>query len=270
MPALWDLVWGKPFVDAAALAEAIEREASRPDLDNRTRLLIRDGTEALAAHWGRDRAALWLHGSPAGQRIEQIRQEEFEETGFPSLKERLVDATSPADIQAYLRELAAHVHRPVRLVIGGSVALILAGYLSRSTEDIDIVDEVPAELRQQHALLEELHRAYALQLTHFQSHYLPSGWETRVRSLEPVGRLQVALVDVYDLFLGKLFSARRKDRDDLRVLLPALDRQTIEHRLRDACGGFLADPTLRRHAEQNWFILTGQPLEVAHDDQPLA
>jgi hypothetical protein len=138
-----------------------------------------------------------------------------------------VDATSPDAIHSYLRELATHVHRPVRLVIGGSVALILEGLLSRSTEDIDIVDEVPAEVRQQHALLEQLRQDHGLQLAHFQSHFLPSGWEVRLHSLEPVGRVEVALVDRYDIFLGKLFSARRKDRNDLRTLLPVLDLETI-------------------------------------------
>jgi hypothetical protein len=260
MPDLWDLVWGKPYVDAAALADAIEREATRPDLDFRTRLLIRDGTEALASHWGRQRVQRWLGASPVGQQIEVIRQEKFGEVGFPSLKERLVDAITPATVQAYLRELAGHLHRPIRLVVGGSVALILAGYLSRSTEDIDVVDEVPAVLREQHALLDELRKAYGLQLTHFQSHFLPSGWEERLHSLAPVGQLQVALVDVYDLLLGKLFSARRKDRDDLRMLLPALDSETLLRRLRDTCGAFLADAALRQHAEQNWFVLTGQEL----------
>jgi hypothetical protein len=260
MTELWNLVWGKPWVDARALAEAIEREAVRPDLDYRTRLLIRDGTRALEAYWGRERQQRWLGDSRARRHIELIQQEPFDEVGFPSLRERIVDAVSSTTVQTYLRELAAHVHDPVRLVIGGAIALILQGYLSRATEDIDVVDEVPAELRQQHALLEQLQKEYGLQLTHFQSHFLPSGWETRLRSLEPVGRLQVALVDVYDLFLGKLFSARRKDHNDLRLLLVALDAETIKTRLKDTCGAFLADPTLRQNAEQNWFVLTGQAL----------
>src|SRR5947209_5319773 len=127
MPDLWKLVWGKPQVDARALAEAIEHEAGRPDLDYRTRLLIRDGTKALESHWGSERQRHWLQNCRARPQIERIEQEEFEEVGFPSLKERIVDATTPARILEYLRELAARVHRPVRLVVGGSVALILEG-----------------------------------------------------------------------------------------------------------------------------------------------
>jgi hypothetical protein len=260
MPDIWDIVWGKPYIDARMLAEAIERAAGRSDLDYRTRLLIRDGTRALEARWGRDRLRRWLQDSPTGRQIELIEQEEFDEIGFPSLKERIVDATSPDTIQRYLRDLSAHVHRPIRLVIGGSAALILEGYLTRATEDIDIVDEVPADLRQQHSLLERLQKTYGLQLTHFQSHFLPSGWESRVHSLEPLGRLQVAIVDACDVFLSKLFSAREKDRSDLHALLPPLDAETIKTRLRDTCAAFLADAGLRKNAEQNWYILTGQPL----------
>jgi hypothetical protein len=243
-----------------ALAEAIECAAQRPDLDYRTRLLIRDGTRALESHWGKERLRGWLRNSQARRQIEVLEQEEFGEIGFPSLKERLVDATTPATVERYLRELSAHVHRPVRLVIGGSVALILEGLLSRATEDIDIVDEVPADLRQQHALLERLQRTYGLQLTHFQSHFLPSGWETRVRSLEPLGRLQVGLVDAYDVFLSKLFSARDKDRNDLHALMPPLDQETVKNRLKDTCRALLDDPALRQRAEQNWYILTGEAL----------
>jgi hypothetical protein len=260
MPDLWNVVLGKPWVDAQTLAEAIEHEAGQPDLDYRTRLLIRDGTQALQAHWGPERLARWLHRSRTRTQIESIQNERFGEIGFPSLKERLVDAITPTTIQRYFRELSGHVHRPIRLVIGGSVALILEGYLARGTEDIDVVDEVPAELRQQHVLLERLQTTYGLQLTHFQSHFLPSGWEGRVGSLEPFGQLQVALIDPHDLFLSKLFSAREKDRRDLLALLPPLDAEVVKARLKDTCGALLSDPALRRHAEQNWYVLTGQAL----------
>jgi hypothetical protein len=46
MAGLWELVWGKPWIDPARLAEALDREA-RPGLDYRTRLLIRDSANAL-------------------------------------------------------------------------------------------------------------------------------------------------------------------------------------------------------------------------------
>src|SRR5262249_29433436 len=147
-----------------------------------------------------------------------------------------------------------------RMAIGGSASLILGGHLSRVTEDVDVVDDVPEELRQQHALLERLRKTYGLHLAHFQSHYLPSGWQDRLHSLEPFGKLQASLVDVYDVFLSKLFSGRDKDRDDLRLLLPALDRETLKAKLLATCAAFLADETLREHAEANWYVLTGERL----------
>ena len=66
-----------------------------------------------------------------------------------------------------------------------------------------------------------------------QSHYFPSGWQNRAHSLEPFGRLQVLLVDVYDVFLSKLFSARIKDLEDLLVLAPQLDKDDLVEKLKD-------------------------------------
>jgi len=169
-----------------------------------------------------------------------------------------VDTIKPDDVLALLRELSLHVHSPTRIVIGGSIALILRGQLSRSTEDIDLVDEIPAELRSEHKLLDDLSAEYGLRLAHFQSHYLPQGWEQRIVSVGAFGKLQVFAVDVYDIFVGKLFSARSKDRSDLRAILPNLDRQTLMARLRQTTAPFRSDSQLLDAATKNWFILTGE------------
>src|SRR6266536_2619255 len=99
MSALWDLVWGKPEVDPAALAEAIEREVDRGGLDFRTRLLIRDSTEALGWYWGAERLEAWLWHTRARGRIEAIRREDLGESGFPLLKEQLVERTAPETVK---------------------------------------------------------------------------------------------------------------------------------------------------------------------------
>jgi len=80
------------------------------------------------------------------------------------------------------------------------------------------------------------------------------------RSQEPFGQLHVSLVDACDVFLSKLFSARIKDRDDLRMLAPQLDKGTIMRRLRDTTQDLLAAPNLREKAEQNWYIIYGESL----------
>jgi hypothetical protein len=50
---LWSLVRGpSATIDPTDLLRAIEREVQADRLDYRTRLLIRDGLNALSAHWG--------------------------------------------------------------------------------------------------------------------------------------------------------------------------------------------------------------------------
>jgi hypothetical protein len=134
--------------------------------------------------------------------------------------------------------------------------------LSRSTQDIDIVDEVPAEVREQHQLLSRLAKRYGPQLTHFQSHFLPAGWEARLHSLGSFGAMQAFGVDVHDVFLSKLFSSREKDLDDLRLLLPQLEREVVARRPGETCGRLVAAAALRANADRNWYVLTGKALPV--------
>ncbi len=264
MPAtttdLWDLVHGRPQVDPDELAAAAEEQVRRGDLDFRSRLLVRDSLEALRRHWGEPRFAAWLARSPVREELERIQKEDLGEPGFPSLARRLMETLRPETVRQYLRELGQHVRRPTPLRVGGVVALILPGYVSRGTEDVDVVDEVPAELRSQHALLEELERRYGLHLGHFQSHFLPSGWEDRLHSEGSFGGLQVFLVDPYDVFLSKLFGGREKDRDDLRQVAPRLDRETLVRRLGETTTALQTDEALKQRAEQNWYIIFGEAL----------
>lgn len=263
---LWAISRQAPQIDASALARAVEAAtAGGGGLDYRTRLLIRDSLSALRKHWGSARYDAWLRSSPQRSRIEDACRPEHldrdpNEVGFPSLEGQIVDATAPQTIERFLRELSLHVTRPTRLVIGGSIALILSGHLIRHTEDLDVVDEIPAELRDQHPLLQDLLNLYKLRLAHFQSHYLPDGWSQRLRSFGTFARLQVFLVDPYDIFLGKLFSARKKDREDLNAMASRLDRETLVRRLRETTASFRADATLLDAATKNWYVLFGEPL----------
>jgi hypothetical protein len=257
---LWRLVKGRPYVDAAQLAEAIQAAAGQGPLDFRTRLLIRDSLEALRRSWSPRRWDGWLAGSPVRDALQAIWHEDLGEPGFPSLEGRLVTPTDPEDIRRFFRDLSRHVARPVRLLVGGSAALILPGYLTRATDDIDVVNEVPAEVRSLHKVLQELRNRYGFHLAHFQSHYLPQGWEKRVHSLEPFGQLQVFLVDAGDVFISKLFSARSKDRDDLQALVSHLDKETLTRRVREATTSLRTEDKLRQAAENNWNVLFGEPL----------
>src|SRR5439155_6187327 len=228
-------------------------------------LLIRDGLHALEGHWGRDRFNRWLSGSSVRDNIERARDPEYfdkdpAEIGFPSLSRRVVDVTKPETVLEFFRILSRNVRRPTRLTVGGSIALILRGLLSRRTEDVDVVNEVPAELRDQHEVLHQLSSRFGLQLAHFQSHYLPSGLERRVRSFQPFDNLEVYLVDPYDVMISKLCSKRDKDLDDLRALKAHIDIEQFKARLLSAGSAFLSEARLREAAEKNWFILFGEPL----------
>ena len=126
--------------------------------------------------------------------------------------------------------------------------------------DADGVNEVPTELREQHDVLRDLAKRYGLQLTHIQSHYLPSGGEQCLSLLDVFGQLEIYLVDAYDVMISKLCSKRAKDLDDLRVMKPNIDRDTLHSRLSDAGHSLLAEERLREAAEKNWYILFGEPL----------
>jgi hypothetical protein len=259
---LWSLALSGQPIDAASLAAAIAREASQPpeDLDFRTRLLIRDGLNALEAHWGKDKTNDWLVHSASSALLNLILHEDLGEPGFPSLTHRIMETTKPETVLQFLRELGANCPQPTRLEIGGAIAAILAGLLSRHTEDIDIVDEIPVALRSQHEMLQELTNRYGIRLTHFQSHFLPAGWNNRLRPLDRFGNMEAFLVDPVDLFVGKLFSPRTKDRDDLRAMARQLDKTNIENRLRDSAAALLSEPRLKQFAADNWYIVYGQQL----------
>jgi hypothetical protein len=172
-PELWAMALDQPQIDPTDLCGAIERELGRGQPDFRTRLLVRDAVSALARALGAQRVNAWIERSPHGAEIQAIARADLGPPGFPSLAERLMESTKAETVLQFLRELGQGVTRPAHLAIGGSTALILGANLSRRTEDIDVVDEVPVEIREQHALLDGLARRYGLRITHFQSHYLP-------------------------------------------------------------------------------------------------
>jgi len=257
---LWSLVRARPQIDPNDLADAVAHQAAEEPLDYRTRLLIRDSVEALREFWGGPRVERWLVDCPLHDKIEGICQEEYEDIGFPSIRKRLMDKTDPTTIEQYFRELGSKVRKSMNLQVGGSIALISSGLLVRHTEDVDVVDEVPIEFREQGDLIESLKTRYGLLLAHFQQHYLPSGWSNRLHYHESYGDLHVYFVDPIDIFLGKLTSIRTKDLDDLRVLVPQLEKATIVQRLKDTMQSALASEALKERAKHNWYILFGEEL----------
>lgn len=251
---------GRPVIDPAALAAALQRQVLQPNPDFRTRLLIRDSLAALLDFWGEQTFQQWLDSTPEKDQLIAARRCDLGPAGFTTLRGRLMPTTQPQNVLEFLRELGTRLPRPARIAVGGSIALIVSGQLQRGTEDIAVVDEVPVEIRNNHQLLDELATRFGIRMTHFQSHYLPSGWESRLHSLGRFGQLDVDLVDTYDIFVGKLFSARTKDQDDLRMLARQLDKSQIAQRLGDSGARLVSEASLKSHATRNWYVLYGEPL----------
>ena len=256
---LWSLVLDSISIDPTDLLQAIEAEAGRADHDFRTRLLLRDSYFALKNKWGVERLRMRLSPTAAAA-IDRLLTEDLGEKGFSSLENRLMEHTRPETIERFLRELGSSVRESCSLHIGGSCGLILLGLLHCRTDDVDTVNEVPAPIRKNHELMERLITRYGLRLAHFQSHYLPDNWESRLKSFGVFGPLQVFLVDPVDIALGKLFSRREKDLDDVRSLLPAIGKLALKERLESSGKSLRSDPTLCQNAKRNWYILFGDSL----------
>ena len=256
---LWSLVQWQPYVDANELLDAVNVLAPQKPEDFRTRVLLRDSYKALRGRWGESLLRQRLSGSAASA-LAVILSEDLGDRGFATLEQRLMESLDPKKILRFLRELGEASDKPFALYVGGSCALILAGHLRRGTEDIDIVDEIPSFARKDHALLHRLADEFDLKLSHFQSHFLPRTWKERLHSLGSFGNAQVYLVDVYDIFVGKLFSKRVKDFKDLQVLEPHLNREVLADRIRYHAAPLADDARMREAAEHNWYVLFGEAL----------
>jgi hypothetical protein len=257
---LWSLVQDRPQIDPNDLADAIVTQAAEEGLDYRTRMLIRDSIEALRHFWGSKKLETWLAHCPFKERVTLICQEDFDKIGFPSLKRRIMDKTKPERVRQLFELVGKQLRQVVRVYVAGSIALILPGFLSRRTEDINVVGEVPEEIRKNHALTNQLEKTFGLHFGQVQTHYFPMCWQDRAYSFDFFGDLHVFLLDVYDVFLSKLFSARLKDQEDMLVLTPQLDKSVLIENLKTTAKSLLAAPRLLEIAKGNWQILFGETL----------
>lgn len=260
--SLWSYVKGRKWLSARELLQRLGLAADtvdQEDLDYRSRLLIRDSLDALAGHYGRSYVESRIARMPSAGTLQTTWHAKFDDdTGFPSLKDRIMEPLTHDDVLNYLRDLARDIRTPTTVTIGGSVALILRDLVIRDTEDIDVVNEVPASIRELHTTLDRLKERHELILGHFQSHYLPTNWERRTTLLETFGPLQVRLVDAIDVLLTKLFSIRSKDFVDLRSAWKLIDRDLFRERLARETGELRSIERLLEPAKHNWYVLTGE------------
>ncbi len=257
----WRLVWGQPYIDSRTLAAAIEQGLAQSDHpDFRTRLLVRDAAVALRSYWGSRRFEQWLAASPAGRRIHEIMSEDLGEPGYSTIRRRLVDGIDSTQLRQIFELLGRNIHGRVEVHIAGSVPTLIKGLTARPTDDIDLVDEVPQEIRRQRDVLRQIEDDFGLKLGHVQSHYLPPHWRDRRQWLGDFGGLRVYLLDEYDIFVSKLSSKQEKHQLDLRVLALKLDKEKARHRLLTDGHTFLDDPNLRPQIEENWRFIFQEPL----------
>ncbi len=266
--ALWNLLAG-PTIDPAALARAIETVMVEPNLDWRTLQLVKEGWEALDESIEPGLLNDYLVERSSIQIAEAIRARLDDawnshcDVKFPSLKERLMPHLSPMTIRQFLRELGSAIVHPVTITMGGAASLVLRGLLSRATENVDVVDEDPAEIRDEREILQDLSARYGLSMTHFQSHYLPRDWESRTIDFGTFGKIQVRLVDTLDIIAGKVYSARPKDLDDFRLLSLNLDKEDLRQRVLQGSSSLISSDQKRQQAIKNWYIVYGDDLGLS-------
>lgn len=266
----WRLVWGQPYIDSRTLAAAIEQDLARtPEPDYRTRLLIRDASVALRSYWGSRRFEQWLNISPEGSRVRAILSEDFDEVGYSTIRERLVDSIDMKQLTQVFERLGQGIHGRVEIHIAGSVPTLVKGLTARPTDDIDLVDEIPGEIRRQRDVLHQIEVEFGMKLGHVQSHDLPTGWRDRRHWFGDFGGLRVYLLDEYDIFVSKLSSKQKKHQLDLGVLALKLDRDTARDRLLNDGRTFLDDPALRPQILENWRFIFQEPLFPNREEPPL-
>ena len=265
----WRLVWGQPYIDSRTLAVAIEQDLQlTADPDVRTRLLVRDSAIALRSYWGSRRFTQWLSSSPVGMQVREILNEDLGEPGYSTIRRRLVDHIDSTRLSQIFELLGRAIHERIEIHIAGSVPTLIKGLTARPTDDIDLVDEVPAEIRRQRPILRKIETEFGLKLGHVQSHYLPAHWRDRRRWLGDFGGLRVYVLDEYDIFVSKLSSKQKKHQLDLRVLALRLDKELARHRLLADGRAFLDDPTLRPQIEENWRFIFQEPLFAESQERP--
>lgn len=254
---LWAVATRGGPVDARRLLDALAAIDPRDVevADERTRILCRDAGAAVRNFRATDpsfsRRANALPAFPPPEPDPMDR-------GFRTLEARLMEPTDPALLHEMLRDLGRRVREPCAITIGGSFTLMLDRLIVRRTDDVDVVDELPPAIRDQHDLLDQLARRYGIRIGHFQSHYLPRGWQRRVRSLGVFGSITASRVDPIDVLVCKLFSRREKDFDDVRLALPLVGREAFVDRVATSTGPWRAIPNMLETATRNWYVLTGE------------
>jgi hypothetical protein len=127
-------------------------------------------------------------------------------------------------IQA-LTQLDAKLSRPVRLIVGGGGALILAHHFRLATADIDALPASGATVSELDPLVKEVAAELGLPSDWLNpyfgtfTHVLPADYGERLQTVLSLSRLTVEALSKDDLLIMKCFAGRMKDRAHARALV---------------------------------------------------
>lgn len=130
-----------------------------------------------------------------------------------------------ADLEGALTALGAMCREDTTVLLGGSAALILTNALRRGTDDGDVIASHPDLGQLQGAIRAVAHNrglpdGWLNGSVQSYLEVLPTGYETRAKTLPRFGRLSVSLLSRRDVIVMKFYSGRPKDLSDLEQIAP--------------------------------------------------
>lgn len=132
---------------------------------------------------------------------------------------------STADLQRALALLGKLCREETRIILAGSVSLMLQGIMHRVTNDGDVLESHPdfgqlREILRQVAAAEGIPDHWRNDSARTYAEVLPPDYQSRLRYIGPFGRLSVGLVSRQDMIVMKFFAGRPKDIGDLQAIAP--------------------------------------------------
>lgn len=121
--------------------------------------------------------------------------------------------------------LDRHLSKPVKLIIGGGGAMLLAHQFPLVTADIDAVPAQGATVEELDALIKTVARELKLPSDWLNSYYstfmhvLPADYGARLQTVCELPHLTVMALSKDDLLIMKCFAGRMKDRAHAKALL---------------------------------------------------
>ena len=133
-----------------------------------------------------------------------------------------------SDLLDALARLGARAPAGAEVVLAGGAALLLGGWVSRGTNDGDVIASAPKLSTMRAAIAEvaeelDLSEAWLNDGAVAWADALPRDYAARLHLVGTFGNLTVRRLDRRDLVVRKVLAQRDQDREDLRALAPTAD-----------------------------------------------